>query len=140
MIWNKTTHHFLNLNFFVESFFKKNGRKRYCLFFFSMKVTYSVFFVLFLKKCFGNKVSLLVRLWIEKNTSRRILKKKNKASSGFDSKISQRVIFCIEKKVNTSDFELKFFRHVWFQKNLQTKNHVLFFSSVKTTYFAFSSF
>ena len=76
---------------------------------------------------FGVKIKHRVEFW---------KKKKNKAS-GIDFKISQRVIFCIEKKVNTSDFELKFFRHVWFQKHLQTKNHVLFFFSVKTNCFAF---
>ena len=61
--------------------------------------------------------------------------KKQKKTSVFDFKILQRVIFCIEKSQHIN-FEIKIFRHIGFQKCLHTKNHVLLFFSMKTTYSA----
>ena len=54
-------------------------------------------------------------------------KKRNKAS-GFRFKISQR-LWCGIEKSQTSYFELNFFRHNGFKKNLHTKDHVLCFFS-----------
>ena len=101
-----------------------------------MKMIFFAVFVLFSERMFWIQNFIKCQILNRRKIQRVGFWKKRNKASGFHFKISQRLWCCIEKS-QTSYFELTFFRHNGFKKNLHTKDHVLCFFSANFVSFVF---